>query len=268
MLLFTKTSWFTQTERIRWEWRLMLGGIVTMILGYGSLWNFNYLLARFVSAVHDSSLRTFDEWFYSWFMSTVNYSALFPIVHNAMLLKLLNNAYSILFAELLLGLLLVCQTRDAAKVCHFLKGLFGLYLIGVLCFVIYPAIGPCLYYPESIDSSRVEPRFMAGMLHDYKVAMHGGSLDGYGYFIGFPSLHVMIAMFLQTHFAAYPGLFRLFLPINVILVLSTFLLGYHYILDTVAALVFMGIWIAWKHGRVHNWRDRESKAGITQANPG
>jgi hypothetical protein len=236
--------------RIRWEWKLMLFGIATMILGYGALWNINYLLARFVPAVYDPSLRAFDEWFYSWFISSVSYTGLFPFVHNSVLIELLNNAYTILFAEVILVLLLICQTRDAAKVSQFLKVLFGFYFSGVLCFLFFPAIGPCLYYPESVDPTRADLRFVSGMLHDYRSAVHGGVLEGYGYFIAIPSLHVMIAIFLQTCFSAYPNLFRLFLPINFMLILSTFLLGYHYVLDAFAAVIVMGIWILIKQNKV------------------
>ena len=60
----------------------------------------------------------------------------------------------------------------------------------------------------------------------------------------------MIAIFLQTCFSAYPKLFRLFLPINFMLILSTFLLGYHYVLDAFAAVIVMGIWMLMKQNKV------------------
>jgi hypothetical protein len=251
---------FTKAGTIRWEWKLMLLGIATMILGYGTLWNFNYLLAHYVPPVYDPSLRVFDEWFYSWFISSVSYTGLFPIVHNSVLIQLLNNAYAILFAEVFLVFLLICHTRDAAKVSEFLKVLFAFYFSGVLCFLIFPAIGPCLYYPESIDPTRAHLRFMAGMLHDYETAIHGGALDGYGYFIAIPSLHVMIAIFLQNCFAGYPNLFRFFMPINCMLILSTFLLGYHYVLDAFAGMIIMGIWMLLKQSKFFISKERSSNA--------
>ena len=237
----------TKAERIRWEWKLIGGGVVTTILGYASLWNLNYLLARFVPAVHDPALRAVDEWVYSWFLSPVSYVGLFPIVHNEWVVRLLNNAYALLFPEVILVLLLVCQTGDADKVSRFLKWLFGFYVIGVMCFVIYPAIGPCLYYPESLDPARADLQFVGGMLHDYQAAIHGDPLMGYGYFIAVPSLHVMIALYLQRCLVPFSGLYRLFLPVNIMVLLSTVLLGYHYIVDAVFAVLIMSLWmIFWK----------------------
>jgi hypothetical protein len=238
---------FKRAERMRWEWKLIGGGVVTTILGYASLWNLNYLLARFVPAVYDPALRAIDERVYSWILSPVSYAGLFPVVHNEWLVQLFNNAYILLFPEVILVLLLVCQTGDAGKVSRFLKGLFGFYAIGLMCFVIYPAIGPCLYYPESLDPARADLRFVGGMLHDYQAAIHGDPLMGYGYFIAMPSLHVMIALYLQRCLIQFAGLYRLFLPMNIMVILSTVLLGYHYIMDAVLAVLIMSLWmILWK----------------------
>jgi hypothetical protein len=234
---------FTRVERIRWEWRLICGGVVTTILGYASLWNLNYLLARFVPAVHDPALRAVDEWVYSWFLSPVSYTGLFPVIHNEWLVRLFNNAYGLLFPEVILVLLLVCQTGEASNVSRFLKGLFGFYAIGVMCFIIYPAIGPCLYYPESLDPARADLRFVGGMFHDYQAAIHGDPLMGYGYFIAVPSLHVMVALYLQRCLAPFSGLYRLFLPVNIMVILSTVFLGYHYIVDVVFAVLIMSLWM-------------------------
>ena len=44
---------------------------------------------------------------------------------------------------------------------------------------------------------------------------------GYGYFIAVPSLHVMVALYLQRCLLPFAGLYRLFLPLNIMLILST-----------------------------------------------
>lgn len=229
--------------KIRFEWKLLLHGLFTTILGYAFLWNVNYLLARFVSAVHDPVLRATDEWIYSWFLTSVSYSQFFPIVHNEFLLLVLNNAYMVPFPEVMLLLLLVCQTGEAKRVCRFLRGLFALYAIGVLCFIIFPAIGPCLYYPGSLDAMRANVQIVQGMLHDYQAsAVTGEPLMGYGYFIAVPSLHVMVALYLQRCLSTFPNLYAVFLPVNLMLIVSTVVLGYHYIVDALIAVFLMGAW--------------------------
>jgi hypothetical protein len=193
-------------------------------------------------AVHDSSLRASDEWIYSWIFSSVSYKAFFPLVHNELLIQVLNSAYMVLFPEVLLVLLLVCQTGDARRVTRFLKGLFAFYAIGVMCFLIYPAIGPCLYYPDSLDPKQGN-LLIQGMLHDYHAAINGETLKGYGYFIALPSLHVMVALYLQRCLVPFAGLYRVFLPVNVMLILSTVVLGYHYVIDALFAALIMGMWM-------------------------
>jgi len=229
-------------EKIQYQWRLIRDGVVTTVLGYAALWNLNYLLARLVPTVHDSSLRASDEWIYSWFFSSVSYKDFFPILHDAFLVQVLNSAYMVLFPEVSLVLLLVCQTGEAGRVTRFLKGLFAFYTIGVMCFLIYPAIGPCLYYPDSLDPKQAN-LLVEGMLHDYHAAISGGTLKGYGYFIALPSLHVMVALYLQRCLVSFAGLYRVFLPVNVMLILSTVVLGYHYVIDALFAVLIMGIWM-------------------------
>jgi hypothetical protein len=231
-------------QKIRYEWRLLFDGLLATILGYAVLWNVNYLLARFVGAVHDPVLRAIDEWIYSWLVTSVSYREFFPLVHHDLLILVLNNAYMVLFPEVILVLLLVCQSGDRIRVFRFLKGLFTLYAIGVLCFIIYPAIGPCLYYPESLDPTQANVQLIQGMLHDYHAAAGNGEpLIGYGYFIAIPSLHVMVALYLQRCLISFPGLYRVFLPVNLILIVSTVILGYHYILDALVAILLMGAWM-------------------------
>ena len=235
----------------RRSWKLFGLGLAIMAFRYGALWNVNYLLARFVPATlfHDPELRSFDVWFYSLIAGkTVGYTGLFPLVHSTVLIHLLENSYLVLFSEVVLVLLIKVQSEGADEASLFLIRLFSLYAIGAACFLIYPAIGPCLYYPESTDATRALSSTLAltsGMLNDYRAAVSGGALKGYGYFIAVPSLHVLATLFLQVCLLRYRTLSIIFLPINIMVILSTFFLGYHYLLDIVIAVIILGIAIAW-----------------------
>lgn len=230
----------------RRQWKLLFTGVVILTLGYASLWNINYVLARFPTGpLHDPFLKSFDVWLYSLAAGQqVDYTGLFPLVRSAFLLRLLDNAYAILIPEILLVLMLESQTGDVRRVTRFVTRLFSLYVLGIVSFLLYPAIGPCLYYPESLNAGRARPtsiNFVSGMLNDYRSAVSGGELHGFGYFIALPSLHVMVAILLQCFLYRHPVLFKLFLPINAAIILSTMLLGYHYALDLLVAAALYGI---------------------------
>lgn len=222
------------------SWKQFAIGMVVLTCGYATLWNLNYLLVRNpTSALHDPQLRTLDVALYSKAAGhALDYTGLFPLVRSNLVNQTLENAYLILMPETLLVLLLVCDSRDPGKIGYFVRRLFFLYVIGVACFLIYPAIGPCLYYPESTDAGATHTgtKFLIdGMLQDYRAALNGGTLRGFGYFIAVPSLHAMLAMLMQWKLRTYPVLSALFAPVNLLIVLSTVMLGYHYVLDVVVA---------------------------------
>ncbi len=213
-----------------------------------TLANVNYLLAHIIplSAFQDPSLKAFDVWFYSLFAhKPVEYAGLFPMVHDATLLRILDNAYDKLFAEIILVLILVCKNENLRGTKEFLLQYMGLYALGVITFMIYPVFQPTVYFPESVNAALTHGTsliYISKIGEDYHSAVAGGGpLNGYAYFIGLPSLHVMLALFLQIRLRPYPVLFRVLLPLNIAIVLSTFLLGYHYILDVGAACLFMAV---------------------------
>ncbi|PYQ92975.1 MAG: hypothetical protein DMF96_31465 [Acidobacteria bacterium] len=58
----------------------------------------------------------------------------------------------------------------------------------------------------------------------------------FGYFVALPSLHTLVAVFILGVVRRTPLLFWFLLPITSLLVGSTFLLGYHYLLDVAIAV--------------------------------
>ncbi len=222
---------------------------VVLTCGYGVVWNLNYLLERHMPDLRwDPLLRELDLRVYRWWLGPdVSLAGLFPLVSHPVGLRMLDNAYAILVAEVILVAYLLSQ-ESPADVLGFLRRLFGFYLAGIAIFVCFPVNGPHLYFPEQQDLSRSLPATVAfanGMMHDFKVAKVGGQLRGYGYFIAVPSLHVLVAIYLQHVLRSYGVLFRVFLPVNVLLCASTVLLGYHYLADVVAAIAVYAVALAW-----------------------
>lgn len=69
------------------------------------------------------------------------------------------------------------------------------------------------------------------------VRTHARPMTGFAYFIGLPSLHAAIALLFQLALRRSSVNFWLFLPINCLMAVSTVVLGYHYVLDTIAGLL-------------------------------
>lgn len=251
----------------------LLSAFVVLVCGYGVVWNLNFLLMRYMSLHRwDPYLRALDVSIYSLFLGDgVDLNSMFPLVSHPLLLRLFDNAYAILIPEVILLAVLFSQRRDPRAITDYLRWLFGLYLVGILTYACFPVNGPHLYYPEQQDLARSLPTTVAmaeGMMHDYQVAKVGGQLTGFGYFIAVPSLHVLASIFLQHSLRSFPVLFRLFLPVNVALCLSTVVLGYHYIFDFFAAvavyLVLIGVARARNRIPVHFDRPEEASSnGMT-----
>jgi hypothetical protein len=214
--------------------------LTVLVCGFGVVWNVNYLLMRYMSPHRwDPVIRSLDLQLYGWWLgSSVDLTAFFPLVSNQILLRLFDNAYAFLIPEVVLVAFLLAQDSKQPLLSSYLQRLFGLYLVGTAIYILFPVNGPHLYYPEQQDLARSLPGTVAlanGMMHDYRVAKVGGQLVGFGYFIAVPSLHVLVAVFLQHCLVPFRALFRILLPINVTLCLSTVVLGYHYVFDVAAA---------------------------------
>jgi membrane-associated phospholipid phosphatase len=77
---------------------------------------------------------------------------------------------------------------------------------------------------------------MEQMATEYRAVVSHGRLNGFGYFVAPPSLHALVAVFVLGAVRRAPLLFWFLLPITSLLVGSTFLLGYHYLLDVAIAV--------------------------------
>jgi membrane-associated phospholipid phosphatase len=130
------------------------------------------------------------------------------------------------------------QPREAVARC--LGVLFGAYAIGLAMFAAFPAVGPPIYVPASFKSEwsgTFTAHLMTAMAGEYRQLQTGGQLNGFGYFVAFPSLHVAAAVILQRCMREAPWLYWTWAPVTALLILSTVVLGYHYLLDVPAGLI-------------------------------
>ncbi len=250
--------------------RGLTGALLALVLGLGTVCNLNYLLAPHVAgSLHDPALMRLDLVFYRWLLApTVEYRALFPLVGGATAFRLLESAYHLVFAELFLVVLVrLWSGRDASG---FLRAVFLAYFAGLIVFAVYPAVGPCIYYPETF-----RPEFqptathylMRKMATEFAAATAKMPVNGLAYFVAIPSLHAALATLCQCFLGGTGFLFWTFLPINVAVVLSTVLLGYHYIVD-VPVGVLLGLAAAWNVAFSRPWVAVEKSAALRRALPG
>jgi membrane-associated phospholipid phosphatase len=233
------------------ERRNVSTSVAALTLWMIAIHHFNYVLLSFVGhRLNDPLLMNSDLMLYGAVWPDVTYSRLFPIVKGGPLLTFLENAYLSLAVQPMLVPLVFRHHEATLK--WFFKSACSCYVVGGVIFILFPAIGPTLYFPGSFDpafSDTVTGQTVEAMLADANSIRHGGQpVNGFGYFIAFPSMHAALASVCQYVLWRSRIHFWLMLPINVMLLLSTALLGQHYIVDTVAG-IFVALLLAWTFDR-------------------
>jgi membrane-associated phospholipid phosphatase len=214
----------------------LIPAMLVVILGYLTVWNANYLVLRWaLPRLQDPWLQQIDLAIYG------GYREVFPLLTQRWAIRLLENAYLIVFAEI--ALLLFLLAADETQLRRFLLTLFACYAVGLLAFAVFPAVGPPLYYPDSFRTDAQQTltyRVMQAMANEYQAVRQSTALSGTGYFVALPSLHVAVAALLQLFLARHRLFYWTFLPINTLTCLSTVVLGYHYLVDLPAGLALAG----------------------------
>lgn len=220
--------------------------LVALVLGLGTVCNVNYLLAPEIAGrLNDPALMRLDLVFYRWiFGRPTAYQSLFPLVDGRTSFHLLETAYHVLFAELFVVMLaLLWSGRDVGR---FLRALFLAYFTGLIVFAAYPAVGPCIHYPETFRSeftSSATHHLMQKLAVEFGAATARAPVNGIAYFIAMPSLHTALAVLCQCFLGGMGLLYWTFLPVNVAVVVSTVALGYHYVVD-IPAGILLGLVVA------------------------
>jgi membrane-associated phospholipid phosphatase len=227
--------------------------LLTLVVGYVGIWNLNYLaLSGSLDRLRDPALQTLDATVYAWLGVGLDYEGIFPLLRSPHVFTMLENAYLMLFAELFVVIFLLARHRITPTT--FLAVVFACYLAGLAVFMLYPVVGPCIYYERSFDHQfrhTMTFGFMQSMAREFHaVSSMSPPFTGFGYFVGVPSLHVAMALLFQLFLRPWRFAFWMFLPINLMMGASTVLLGYHYILDMVGGVVLVLIVEAARHGAV------------------
>ena len=151
-----------------------------------------------------------------------------------------STAYLLFYPMVILSVIWFTRRREAAEARRFFCGLSVLYLLGLAGYMLVPAAGPFLAFPE-VFVSPVPAGPVTRFLRDL-VARGATGMDV------FPSLHVAVALFVTGFFwlegrrrLAYRILALWLLPTLVGIGLATVYLRYHYGIDVLAGLL-LGCW--------------------------
>jgi membrane-associated phospholipid phosphatase len=245
LILLGLLGWHACAGRIRLP--AVVGTCLLLVPIFGTVFHLNYLFAFDVAdRLRDADLFATDLAAYSWWSGTpTDGRGLFPLVTSEWAFRVFENAYAILFVEVLVVVLVYVER--GLPVGRFVWPMTACYVGGLVTFWFFPVVGPCIQYPESIrplPADSITYSLMRGMDVEFDAVRHGGPLNGMAYFVAVPSLHVAMALLMQIALAPSRGHFWVMLPVNVLMALSTVVLGYHYLLDVPAGVALVAIVLA------------------------
>jgi membrane-associated phospholipid phosphatase len=223
----------------------VLMGLLALALSQATISYLNYVaLVAAANRVHDPMLRALDLRMYSaLYGRTVEYAGIFPLVSSRLGFVVFERAYTILFAEM--AVVVFALVGDVVRLRRYLIRMFACYTAALGVFVLWPVVGPHLYYPESFRSGYEATTTglwrQSSSLEYSAIRGHLQPVTGFGYFVAVPSLHTAMALLCQVSFGRSKMLFWIFLPINILIIASTVVLGYHYVLDVPAGAALVAI---------------------------
>lgn len=159
--------------------------------------------------------------------------ALLEFIHQTpSLFSLLQHAYNLLDAEIVFSLLLVVISNDAISRSQFIFLLLSSAFIGFCFYYFFPTNAPA----SVIESSLFLPEQRSTFLKFYEIHHHIPVSTYAGGLIALPSFHCIWAILCQYYLFHWRYLGWLILPLNVTIVASCVVLGWHYLIDALASI--------------------------------
>jgi len=153
--------------------------------------------------------------------------------HYSWIVHFLNFCYNTWFIQLCLTPLLLAVYNNRTEIDRYMIATFFSFLIGGMIYYFWPTIAPAgvLHSPYFLpDQIALVTRFTEVHQHLPISVLEGGM-------IAFPSFHVINALLILYAWRRYPVVLIPLLIIDLGLITATLALGYHYLLDIVAAFV-------------------------------
>lgn len=229
------------------------GAVVVMALGYAAVWNANYLCAYLAADRLNDALLLKAELALFRALGLSADAGVYPIAPGGMNI-LFESAYVMLFPQVVLTTVAMAIHKRGELLSVYIRAIFVAYALGLLVFLAFPTVGPTVTAPELIKSeyrSSITAHVAQRTAEELEAVHSGGDLNGIGYFIALPSLHVAQVCIAAFFLRRIRVLWCWFLPINVAIVLSTVLLGMHYIVDIPAGMLVAAVAVALARASSH-----------------
>lgn len=153
-----------------------------------------------------------------------------PYVH-----KILAMAYGFLYVEIVAVPLLLPFFKGDDKVNYFFITMLVAFIIGTTIYYFFPTAAPAAVFHSAYFMSGEHATY----LKFYQIHHYQPVASGDGGLIAFPSFHVAWAIILTCATFSKKWLFVPLALVNIILIVATVLLGFHYLVD-----VFGGFFLA------------------------
>jgi membrane-associated phospholipid phosphatase len=215
-------------------------GLVALMIWAALVPHENYIALKLGGGrFHDDAFRSMDFRFFHALIGLQDYAGAFPLVRNPLVLRILENGYLTMAFQPFFAILCLYRRR---------LGMAQLFIAGPLCyliagivFAVFPVAGPIFFYADAFPPGMHDSmtwRVSVALKHEMYAALSGSAaVSGGGYFIGLPSMHAALGAICQYAARGRPTVFWILLPLNVALMASTVLLGFHYVLDTTTGLL-------------------------------
>ncbi|ODN43853.1 phosphatase PAP2 family protein, partial [Piscirickettsia litoralis] len=159
------------------------------------------------------------------------------LYHHPILHKIFVNIYNSLDYQVLILPILACFLINKQDVESFLVKLPFLQLIGGLIYYFWPTASPAsLLNQQFLVQGQIDLALQFQQIHEGMMP----TVVGEG-LISFPSFHVIWSALFTLLFKQNKYLFIPLLILNVLLWVSTVVLGWHYMMDVIASLVLVGV---------------------------
>jgi membrane-associated phospholipid phosphatase len=205
-----------------------------------------FLLGPSMDALHvrkvDGLLQQIDQQ-----LVGVNPSVVFESFAHPVLTDLMSGCYLLFFPYLILSHLDFFRRGDDRTLQRFCDGLYTIYAVGLLGYVLLPAAGP---YVAMADQFRAP--LEGGLLTRVHHAIVVRGTNGVDVF---PSLHCAVTAFLLFFDRRHaPARYRWLLVPVALLWVSTIYLRYHYFVDIVAGFSLAGVGLLMARAPEIPWR--------------
>lgn len=142
---------------------------------------------------------------------------------------------SLMWQLLIIPAIVFLYTQSSSLILRYFKQLLICGLAGMLIYYFLPTVGPAHYFESPYFSVSEHNTF----LKFFEVHHQLPILSASGGIIAFPSFHVIWALLIILVARPIKWLFYPLLLLNTLLILSTLLLGWHYLVDVIASFILV-----------------------------